>query len=200
MLYYPVLFYLLLSITILAFSTIHATELKDLIQRLKQSDSAAFKSVFDLFYPSTFRFLQFKLNDDDLAKDIIQDVFIKIWENRSQLEAERSFKSYLYKIANNRALKHFRHEKVVRKYEQAQKAQPQPHADSPETLLEHQELAERLQKAIRQLPEKPRTVYLMSRVEKLSYKEIAERLNISVKTVETHIGNSLKALRSVVVK
>lgn len=189
-----VFFYILFFLTFLAAAVINADELKQLVRRLRDSDSAAFKAIYDLFYPAIYRFLQFKLNDDEVARDIIQDVFIKIWENRGQLDENRSFKSYLYKVAGNQALKHFRHEKVVRKHEQEEQIRSHE-VESPHTQLEKKELSERLQSAIRQLPEKPRTVYLMSRVENLSYKEIAERLDISIKTVESHIGNSLKTLR-----
>lgn len=176
--------------------TISAEELTDLARRLRISDVAAFRKLFDIFNRPIHRFVSYKLADSDVAEDITQEVFVKLWENRADVQPERSIKSYLYTIANNLTLNHIRHSKIVRKYQENTRSISEHLSESsPEQLLEQVEFDEAVLSAINHLPEKSRIVFQLSRMENLSYKEIAARLDISVKTVESHIGKSLKLLR-----
>ena len=162
--------------------------------RIKRSDSAAFKSVFELYQEGLFNFLNYKLGETAVAEDIMQEVFVKLWENRHSLKEDLSLKSYLYTIANNLALNHIRHNKVVLQFQQEETQQERDYS-TPQDHLEESEFHANLLGAIEKLPEQNRIVFMMSRFEEFSYKEIAERLGISVKTVESHIGKALKTLR-----
>ena len=114
-------------------------------------------------------FLHYKLGDTAVAEDIVQEVFIKLWENRHQLKEELSLKSYLFTIANNHALNHIRHNKVVLKFQQEQKIELQV-GDSVHSEFEKNELYESLLKAVAELPEKSRVVVLGCRVVDFYYK------------------------------
>lgn len=167
---------------------------QELARKIKRSDSKAFKAAFELFQLKLFSFLHYKLGDTAVAEDIVQEVFIKLWENRHQLKEELSLKSYLFTIANNLALNHIRHNKIVLKFQQEQKIEYQTN-DSVHSEFEKNELYESLLKAVAELPEKSRVVFMLSRFDDLSYKEIAGNLDISIKTVESHMGKALKLLR-----
>jgi RNA polymerase sigma-70 factor (ECF subfamily) len=179
---------------LLLLAAVLVDELKKLARQIKLSNADAFKAVFELFQEGIFKFAHYKLGNVAAAEDIVQDVFIKLWENRHQIKEERSLKSYLYTIANNLALNYIRHTKVAMKFQQAQVEEVSTD-ESPQALLEKKEFHDRLLECVAALPEKPRLVFMMSRMEDLSYQEIAERLGISVKTVESHIGHALKTLR-----
>lgn len=168
---------------------------KNLIRRLRSSDASAFEQLFRQYHQPIFNFLFYKLGESQTAEDILQDVFVLLWEKRHTVDENLSIKAFLYKIAENMALNHIRHHKVVLKYEQALTFQNQTEPFvSPQSRLEAEELRKNVADALKNLPEQQRIVFMMSRFENLAHKEIARRLNISVKTVETHIGKALKAL------
>lgn len=135
-----------------------------------------------------------KTHDSETAKDLVQDTFIKVWESRYHLDETRSLKSFVYKIANNLTLNHLRHLKVKSNLIQYIEVEPISEG-TPHSTLEDKEFQKQLLGFIEQLPLQTRTVFLMSRMEDLSYQEIADRLDISIKTVESHIGKALKRLR-----
>ncbi len=171
-----------------------AEEIKSLARRIKRSDCHAFKTLFEWYQQAIFNFLYYKLGNIQAAEDVLQEVFVKVWENRVQLKEFCSIKSYLFTIANNLALNFIRHHKVVLKYQMEQNNKS-PEEESPYTAFEIKELRENLMQAVTNLPDHQRIVFMLSRFEELSHKEISERLNISVKTVESHIGKALKLLR-----
>ena len=173
---------------------IAAPEITRLTERIRQSDAVAFKALFDSHHESIFNFLYFKLKEVEAAEDLTQEVFIRLWENRYQLRKDLSLKAYLYTIARNLALNHIRHQNIVLKFQRHQNGS-YSREESASTELETNELQENLMEAIANLPEHSRIVFMMSRFEELSYKEIAERLKVSIKTVESHIGKALKLLR-----
>jgi RNA polymerase sigma-70 factor (ECF subfamily) len=171
------------------------TDFSILIQRIKASDETGFETLFNFFQAPIFNFLLFKVKDPAIAEDLLQETFLKIWKTRAALDENRSIKNYLYTIADNLALNHFRHAKVVSNYKERRDAKIFSLGDSPEFILEEKEWQISLAKAIEALPEKTRVVFLMSRMEDLTYEEIASRLQISIKTVESHMTKALKLLR-----
>ncbi|MGH7452525.1 MAG: RNA polymerase sigma factor [bacterium] len=175
-------------------AAIHLEELNELARKIKASNAEAFKIVFELYHEGIFNFIHYKLGNLEAAEDIVQDVFIKLWENRHQTKEGRSLKSYLFTIANNLALNYIRHSKVAMKFQQ-ELGRESAMEESPHSFLEKKEFHKKLLACIAALPEKTRIVFMMSRMEQLSYQEIAARLDISIKTVESHIGNALKTLR-----
>jgi RNA polymerase sigma-70 factor (family 1) len=171
------------------------TELARLVSRLKESDRHAFESIFNLYHENIYRFLLFKVKNAPLAEDLLQDAFLKLWNARATLDERQSVKNYLYTIADNIVLNHVRHLKVVSKHQGQNESELFKHADSPDYILEEKEWNQRLKKSIEDLPEKTRVIFLMSRIEDLTYNEIADRLSISSKTVEGHIVKALKTLQ-----
>ena len=169
---------------------------KKLSLSIKSADQAAFKQVFLRYQARIFRFLCSKLYDSETAEDLLQEVFIRLWENRRNIDENLSLKAYLFTIDNNLALNHIRHQNVVLNHRKQQVAAGNFDLEtpSPQMVLESREFDVQLHAAIEGLPEKNRIIFMMSRFDGLSYKEIAEKLNISVKTVESHIGKSLKRL------
>jgi RNA polymerase sigma-70 factor (family 1) len=170
-------------------------ELASLVKRVKASDKHAFEAIFNLYQENIYRFILFKISDSSLAEDLLQDVFLKCWNARTSLNEHQSIKNYLYTIADNLVLNHVRHLKVVTKHQQQAESRLFSTIDSPDFILEEKEWSMRLQKAIEDLPEKTRAIFLMSRLEDLTYPEIADRLSLSYKTVEGHMVKALKMLR-----
>jgi RNA polymerase sigma-70 factor (ECF subfamily) len=170
-------------------------DLNEIVKRLKASDQDAFKIVFDLWQGPIFNFLLFKTKDAARADDLLQEAFLRLWNSRANLKESQSLKNYLYTIADNLLLNEIRHDKVVARHKSETRVTIFSNTENPEFILEEKEYRDQLEKAIMSLPEKPRIVFLMSRVEDLSYQEIADRLSISVKTVESHMVKALKLLR-----
>jgi RNA polymerase sigma-70 factor (family 1) len=171
------------------------SENTQLLQQIKTSNTEAFKTVFHQYQEGIFNFLNYKLGNIPVAEDILQDVFAALWENRHQLKSDSSLKAYLYTLARNMALNYLRHQNVVRKFEQIQSEMSSNEAEpSPEKIAEEKELHETILNAANRLPEMQRIVFKMSRLDGLPNREIAERLDIGVKTVETHIGRAVKKM------
>ena len=129
----------------------------------------------------------------DEAEDLVQQVFVKLWEQRARLDIAWSLKAYLYKTVHNAALNRLRAAKTRSKYLEVNASQLENANVPPEESA--RELNERLQKALDLLPPQCRHVFELSRFEDLKYREIAEQLGISIKTVETQMGKALRILR-----
>jgi len=158
-------------------------------------DKAGFKSVFDEYYNPLKNFLYYKLGDVDLAEDLTQEVFLKTWNNREEIRSE-TIKSYLYTIANNLAINHYK--SARNRFEFGLKNEDSEHQQSPQYKMEEAEFEEHLKGSIAQLTENQRIVFLMNRIDDLTYKEIAESLEISVKAVEKRMHKALEFLRKAI--
>ena len=132
----------------------------------------------------------------DTSRDIVQGVFIRLWEMKDQLDTERSIKPYLFKSVLNRSLNYIRDQKkIIHSELPGSENQLTDYLDSS-SFLEESELSQRISEAISNLPEKCRNIFTMSRFEDLSYKEIADKLGVSVKAVEAQMTRALKLLRN----
>ncbi|MDN5203762.1 RNA polymerase sigma-70 factor [Fulvivirgaceae bacterium BMA10] len=151
-----------------------------------------FKSLFNEHYDGIKNFLYYKTGDVEVAEDIAQDVFLKAWDKRSDIRLE-TVKSFLYTIANNLAINHLKHRNVV--FDFVRKERNDSSYESPEFQLEVKEFDQRLQQTLAAMPEKNREVFLMNRIEKLTYNDIAERLGLSVKAIEKRMSGALSYLR-----
>lgn len=151
-----------------------------------------FKSIFDQYYTPIKNFLYYKSGDIDLSEDITQDVFMKLWDKREDVQQE-TVKSYLYTIANNMLLNKIRHDKVVLSF--AEKNKNQQEEQSPEFTMEEKEFKVELERVIGAMPEKQREVFLMNRIEEMTYKDIADSLELSVKAVEKRMHGALAHIR-----
>ncbi|MCI9845768.1 RNA polymerase sigma-70 factor [Flavobacterium pectinovorum] len=166
----------------------------ELIERLKANDKGALTILYDSFCKQLLVFSYNVLKDKELCEEMVQDVFIEIWNRRSELQIKVSLQSYLYAAVRYKIFAEFRKDKAIR-VELYDDINSRLQYCTPETRMIHEELEEQVKQIIGSLPDKCQLVFNMSRNEELTHKEIAERLGISVRTVETHITNALKMLR-----
>ena len=163
-------------------------------EALRRGDEAAFDAVFQQWYaPLCHYACRLADGDMDEAEDVVQQAFVKLWERRAQLEVAWSLKAYLYKAVHNASLNRLRSRKVQSKYldfnaQQLATMHTQPDDTTPDLL-------ERFRRAMDSLPPQCRHVFELSRFESLKYREIADQLGISIKTVETQMGKALRVMR-----
>lgn len=161
-------------------------------------DEQSFEAVFKTYFKALHAYAQAILRESETAEEIVQGVFLKLWEKREMLDINSSLKAYLYRAVYHDSLNHIKHQQVKRKHwEHAhyEMTQGKPEEVGEQIKGQENELYERFQQALEKLPEKCRMVFNLSRFEELKYQEIADRLDISIKTVEAHIGKALKTLR-----
>lgn len=158
-------------------------------------DKTEFIDLFNQMYSTVKNFVYYKTSDIDLADDITQETFIKVWEKRDEIRQE-TVKSLLYTVAGNLCKNRFEHQQVV--FEFANKFSQNEHSVSPEFELELKEFNEKLQNAIGALKEKNRIVFLMNRIDGLTYNQIAENLGLSVKAIEKRMKNALEELKKTI--
>ncbi len=135
------------------------------------------------------------VNDRDAAKDIVQDVFVKVWNRKTDLQPESVTSSYLYRSVVNTGLNYLEKNKRLHQLDSSLMEQFINNDILPDESITNQELLENINAAIDLLPPKCRTIFVLSRFEELKYKEIAEHLNISIKTVENQMGIALRRMR-----
>ncbi|RMF32135.1 MAG: RNA polymerase sigma-70 factor [Bacteroidetes bacterium] len=166
-----------------------------LLERLHKHDRSALRELFHRYYLTVCRAILGLVKDEALTEDLAQNVFLRLWEKREGLQVNSSFGAYLRRMAINEALAHFRKAKR-RNQENFSEHPPASYVGrSVEQDYLLTEMQERILTAIESLPPRCRLVFRLSRFEELSYREIAERLDISVKTVENQMGKALKILR-----
>jgi RNA polymerase sigma-70 factor (family 1) len=155
------------------------------------------ENVFFTFYKKhsrdLYNFMYYKSGNANAASDLVQDAFVKIFENCGKIDFSKA-KSYLFTTANNLFLNSAKHEKVKLNYNQNNPAEDRDH-QNPEFLLQEKEFMQRLEKAIANLTEAQREVFLLNRIDGKKYREIAEMLDISEKAVEKRMMAALKTLR-----
>lgn len=154
---------------------------------------ATFKYYYDPYYDQLYHFLNFYTQDASIIEDVLQDVFLKLWENRETIKA-KYIKTYLFHAAKNKVLNHLRDEEN-RHYLLENWFNEQVYDNKGKECFDLEQFILQLDKSIKQLPEKCRIIFLLNREEKLTYKQIAEQLNISVKTAETQMGIALKRIK-----
>jgi len=165
----------------------------DLFLLVSTGNKAAFERFFKTYYQSLLRYAYVLLRDEVMAEEMVQQVFYKLWEKRTKLEIRTSVKAFLYKAVYHECLNYLKHEKHKRAYEQYCLAMKEEEKTSDPMALT--ELQTRLHKAISELPEQCRNIFYLNRIEELKYREIAEELYLSIKTVEAQISKALKILR-----
>lgn len=156
-------------------------------------DDIIFSEIYEEHYTSLRNFIYYKNGNLDEAEDVAQEAFVKIW-NMCKDVIYATVKSYLFSIANRLFLNNIRHEKVKLNFNKAHTQQSQ--SETPESITIGKEFKEKLELAIANLSEKNRTVFLLNRIDKKKFKEIAVLLDISVKTVEKRMSEALKQLKN----
>ena len=168
---------------------------KEILQLLQSDDAATVKKLFYQYYPFLCQNAYRIVKDKAIAEDLAQDTFFKFWNKRKELKIEISIKAYLGRMAINEALYYLRKNKKFQKEEVAV-LDYVASSDNVEEQILHQELTEKIADAIALLPPRCQEIFKLSRFEQLTYKEIAARLEISIKTVENQMGKALKVLKA----
>lgn len=162
------------------------------LRRMQGGDEEAFEHLFLCYYDALCRFASRYVSSSDAVEDLVQDVFFSVWQRREALDPQQSLRAYLYKATRNEALKHLdRQERWARAQREVRERSLRR---QPGEKMQHNELKAEMWKALDALPDRRREVFLLSRRHELTYAEIAELLDISVKTVETQMGRALQFL------
>ncbi len=173
---------------------------QELIDLLNNDDMGAFREIYRKYAPMMHAFAA-KFTDRVVAEDLVQDVFMKIWVTRETSPINESLQSYLFRAVRNRCINHLEHLKVKASYEAKEMIDLQIREaiffQSPEQLLIQQEQLDQVRQEIERLPEKSREVFKKAYYEDKKAAEIADELQLSVRTVETQIYKALKTLRNI---
>lgn len=167
-----------------------------ILEELAKSNKQALEELFNYYYPRLYNFSKSFLKLEDGIDDVLQEVFLKIWHNRAEIKRSESFNSYIFTITRNLLLNELRsrlnNQKLRDRILEASVAEEFLSMGN----VEYDELKEKVEEIINELPQKQREIFRMSRIEGLSHKEIAEKKSISTKTVEYHIGQSISLIKS----
>lgn len=170
------------------------SELNILVKQMMAGDRESFNKIFRRSYKPLMRFCYRFVTDEDVAAEIVQDLFVKLWTNRDKLNISSSFDSYMLSSVRNAAYTYINKERAHQEAHQLMSVQETDETD-PSEQLQSNNLEATYQQVLASMPEKRREVFLASRVEGLKYAEIADKLSISQKTVEAHMGAAIKQLR-----
>ena len=169
---------------------------KNLLKKVKNSDKKAFRQLFSDFYDTLFRFVAYRVRDSDLAEDITQETFLRVWKKRESLVPEKSFFSLIARISTNLCYDHFRHIEVRNRHQNQLPDFGKSHFDDPEKVTQANMLEEEIHRIVNEkLPDKCRSIFILSRMEGRTNPEIAGMLDLSVRTVENQIYRALKVLK-----
>lgn len=173
----------------------------ELFDQIKQGDQKALGLLFSVYFPRLNSFARNVVKDDVISQDIVQEVFVKVWEKKSDIEII-NLEAFLFRLVRNRCIDYIKYLKVVNnrmqeieiasKYEELYRIDFL--GDEPYILIE-QELSQKIEKTIEKLPERCREVFILSRINGLKNREIAEKLNINIKNVERHLSRALQSFR-----
>jgi len=166
-----------------------------LLGKLKNDDQSAFTIIFTKYYADLVRFSYGFTRNSNVSEEIVQEVFLKFWENRSSLDIHTSLKSFLLKNVQNRSIDSLRHTGIANKYTSVVLEHAILSQNDTENYILYSELQANLNHAMHKIPMQYAEVFRMSRLETLNYQEIADKLGVSVRTVEVRISKALGMLR-----
>lgn len=172
-----------------------------IVESAKNDDEQALELLFSIYFPRLNDFARNVVKDDVISQDIVQEVFVKIWEKWSDIE-NINLEAFLFRLVRNRCIDYIKHMKVVNnrmheiqissKYEELYRIDFI--GNEPYVLIE-KELKTKIEETIQRLPERCREVFILSRLNGLKNREIAERLNINIKNVERHLSRAMQSFR-----
>lgn len=168
-------------------------EEQNLFESLKTGDERAFEKLFKLYYAPLCFYTSGILQDEAAAEEIVQEFFVKFWEKREKIQIETSLKNYFFRSVKNLCLNKIKHEQI--KLQHAKNVISEAESTGYSDHFLEVDLQKDIEESIAALPEKRREIFRLSREEGLKYREIAEKLNISIKTVEAQMGLAIKSLR-----
>lgn len=173
----------------------------ELFDQIKQGDQKALALLFSVYFPRLNSFACSVVKDGVISQDIVQEVFVKVWEKKAEVEII-NLEAFLFRLVRNRCIDYIKYLKIVNnrmqeikiasKYEELYRIDFL--GDEPYVLIE-QELSQKIEKTIENLPERCREVFILSRINGLKNREIAEKLNINIKNVERHLSRALQSFK-----
>lgn len=171
----------------------------NLLERMRRGDAMAFDELFRIYGPRLCSYAYRLTQSRDIAEELVQDVFLNIWAHRDERQIDESVSTYLFRSVRNRAFNYIRHERIARRFVERStvgywSSEAQSH-ESNEAAITQTEIQVAIQRAIAALPERSREIFLLNREQGMTYANIAEMLDLSVKAVEYHMGRALAFLR-----
>ena len=166
----------------------------ELIRLLATRDESAFETVFKTYFKALHSYAFTIVKDDAAAEEMVQTIFMKLWERADNLTINSSIAAYLYRAVHNESLNYIKHIKIKTAHQLHVSYRVGQEADASKKV-QVKELETKISVALNELPEQCRTIFQLSRFEELRYREIADKLQISIKTVENQMGKALKILR-----
>ena len=167
----------------------------EIIGRIRQGDKQEFEKLFRSSYVSLVRYAKTLIRDHDASEEIVQELFFRLWQDRQTIRIESSLNGYLYRSVHHRALHYLEHQKVVGRHAGEVLAAADMTSEPVTDAIYYHELQARVARVLERLPERCRLIFKMNRFEGLKYIEIADKLAVSLKTVEADMGKALKEFR-----
>jgi RNA polymerase sigma-70 factor, ECF subfamily len=170
-----------------------------LFKEIKEGKLSAYDKLFLTYYQALCRFSLGFVKDENAAEDLVQDLFVHLWHNRTDIDINTSVKAFLYTSVRNRSLNYIKSQAARKRHETVHfenvynETDEEPEDNMPEKLV-------LIERAINDLPEKCRQIFVLSRQKNMKYNEIAEHLDLSPKTVENQMGIALKKIREFMAK
>lgn len=173
---------------------------KELLSRISQGDEHAFGELFHIWKNKLYFFVYKISNSQQIAEDVVQEVFIKLWLNRGKLNSVDNFNAWLFRIAQNHLISGMRRMAVETTIlADLQAKAPSQFENADETLLLKQ-LEQKIQEAVNNLPQRQKQIYTMARIEGLKQEEIANQLSLSISTIQNHMTEALKNIKKQIEK
>ncbi len=171
-----------------------------LLAKVREGDIHAFETLFRRYYEPLCLYGNRMVHDPDTAEEIVQELFYTLWKDRSHLQIIISVKSYLYGAVRNQSLQYIEHIHVRERYRQTvvERSMENGISNTPQDILEFQELEQQLEIALERLPKRRRDIFRMNRFEGKKYEQIAREMSLSVKTVEAEMSKALHVLRKII--
>lgn len=167
-----------------------------IFRKMVEGDKEAFRFFFEKYYTELCNLVNLYIHNEIIAEEIVQDIYIYLWEKKGKIQIESSVKAYLLRALKNRSLNYLRNQKTRQTIQEKLAEVSERAYEMPSNSLDEEQLREIIKNSIESLPEKCREIYRLAKEKEMSYKEIAEKMEISVKTVENQMGIALKKLRN----
>ncbi len=166
-----------------------------LFKKVKLDDQKSFDILFHKYYNSLCNYAYLFLKENDLTQEIVADVYLKIWNNRKNIEIQTNLKAYFLRSTHNEVISYLRKARLQTVSLDQNNNMEEIFEETPETLLINKETCNEFGKMIGELPKQARLVFRLHKIDGLTYKQIAEVLELSLKTVDNHMGRALKMMR-----
>jgi RNA polymerase sigma-70 factor (ECF subfamily) len=170
-------------------------EERELIKRIIKGDCNSFEKIYNIYSDRLFYFAQSYLGNNEASEETVQEIFVKIWEIRKELNPEKSFSSFLFTITKNCIFNKFKKRKHEKTYAEHLRNHMETVYNKTEIDVYLNETKQIIDNVVTKMPPQRQKIFILSREKGLSYKEISEKLNIGEKTIETHIRLALKTVR-----